>query len=114
MKDLFGRALLDYHNGNYTEDLITWTTISEEDKLPLSYLFRDFKNMPLIEQKALNLAKGKVLDIGCGAGSHSLYLQKKGMAITALDSSMGAITVCKKRGVMNTEANSILEFAKTL
>ena len=87
MKDLFGEALLDYYNNNYTEDLITWTTISEEDKLPLSYLFRDFKAMPLIEQKALQLCTGQVLDIGCGAGNHSLYLQKKGINVTALDSS---------------------------
>ncbi len=113
MKDLFGKALLDYHNGNYTEDLITWTNISEEDKLPLAYLFRDFKNMPLLEQKALHSSKGQLLDVGCGAGNHSLYLQHKGIDVTALDSSKGAIEVCKKRGLIKTENTSILEFAET-
>lgn len=113
MKDLFGKALLDYYNGNYTEDLITSTSISEEDKLPLTYLFRDFKTMPLLEQKALNLSKGQVLDIGCGAGNHSFYLQQKGIDVTALDNSKGAIEVCKKRGVIKTENRAILTFAET-
>lgn len=57
--------------------------------------------MPLIEQKALALSTGKVLDIGCGAGSHTLYLQEKGLDVTALDYSKGAIDVCTLRGVKN-------------
>jgi hypothetical protein len=78
LKDLFGKALLDYQNGDYTEDLITSTSISDEDVLPLPYLFRSFEDMPKLEQKALQLSKGYVLDVGCGSGSHSLYLQNKG------------------------------------
>ena len=75
MKDLFGKAILDYQTHNCPEDLITETSISEADEMSVAYLFRDFKEMPKLEQKALQLAKGKVLDVGCGAGSHSLYLQ---------------------------------------
>ena len=74
--DLFGKAILDYQLGNYTEDIITETSISEEDILPLPYLFRNYDEMPKIEQKALQMAKGKVLDVGCGSGSHSLYLHQ--------------------------------------
>lgn len=109
MKDLFGRALLDYQNGQYTEDLITSTNISEEDELPLPYLFRDFKDMPQVEKKALKLAKGSILDVGCGAGSHSLYLQKKGFSVKAIDISVGAIEVSKLRGVTHAEVKNILE-----
>ena len=100
MKDLFGKALLDYQNGNYSEDLITSTNISDEDELPLAYLFREFKNMPKLEQKALQLSKGTVLDVGCGSGSHSLYLQDKGFEIKAIDVSRGSVKVAKKRGVL--------------
>lgn len=113
MKDLFGKALLDYQNGNYTEDIITSTSISDQDALPLPYLFRDFKEMPEIEQKALQLAKGNVLDVGCGAGSHSLYLQNKGFDVTSIDISKGAIEVCKQRGIKKVHVKNILEETET-
>lgn len=113
MKDLFGKALLDYLNGNYSEDIITSTNISEEDLLPLPYLFRDYNNMPKLEQKALQLSKGKILDVGCGTGSHSLYLQIKGFKVKAIDISEGAIEVTKKRGVINAEVLNVLDETKS-
>ena len=113
MKDLFGKALLDYHNGNYTDDLITSTNISDEDELPLPYLFRTFDDMPKLEQKALQLAKGKILDVGCGSGSHSLYLQNKGFDVKAIDVSKGAVEVAKARGVNSVELLNILDETST-
>jgi len=113
LKDLFGKALLDYQNDNYTEDIITSTNISDEDELPLPYLFRDFNDMPKLEQKALQLSKGKVLDVGCGSGSHSLYLQEKGLDVKAIDLSKGAIEVAKKRGVLKAELKELLNETET-
>ena len=113
MKDLFGNALLDYQNGNYSEDIKTSTNISDEDILPLPYLFRKFKEMPKLEQKALNLCNGYVLDVGCGSGCHSLYLQKKGFKVKSIDISNGAIQVVKQRGVLNTEAIPLLKETET-
>ncbi|MEP3384711.1 MAG: SAM-dependent methyltransferase, partial [Flavobacteriaceae bacterium] len=81
MTDIFGQALLDYQSGNYTEDIRTFSSLNEEDTIPLPYLFRNFDKMPSLEQKALQLAKGKILDIGCGAGNHSLYLQREGFPV---------------------------------
>jgi len=109
MKDLFGKALLDYQNGHFSEDIITSTNISDDDVLPLKYLFRSFKEMPKLEQKALQLAKGKTLDVGCGSGSHSLYLQSKDLDVKAIDISTGAIEVAKQRGVIQTEVRDILD-----
>jgi SAM-dependent methyltransferase len=109
MKDLFGKALRDYHNNNYTEDLITSTNISGHDELPLSYLFRVFSEMPMLEQKALQLAKGLILDVGCGSGSHSLYLQEKGFDVKAIDISEGAVEVAKSRGVKQVELKALLD-----
>src|SRR5690554_6971619 len=84
-KDLFGKAMLDYVTGKQPGNLWTATNISEADEMDVVYLFRSFDEMPEIEQKALKLARGKVLDVGCGAGSHTLYLQEKGLDVLAID-----------------------------
>ena len=65
--------------------------------------------MPKLEQKALQLAKGHILDAGSGAGSHSIYLQQKGLDVKAIDISEGAINVCKQRGVKNAQVIDILD-----
>lgn len=109
MKDLFGKAILDYQTNNTPEDLITETTISEEDEMSVAYLFRGFDEMPKIEQKALLLAKGKVLDVGCGAGSHSLYLQnERGLDVTAIDISANAVKACELRGLKKAKVQDVM------
>ncbi|WP_405380711.1 class I SAM-dependent methyltransferase [Maribacter sp. LLG6340-A2] len=109
-KDIIGTALLDYQHGNYSEDIITYSSLDEEDVLPIPYMFRNFKEMPKIEQKALQICKGKVLDVGCGAGSHGLYLQDKGLTVTGLDASKGAVEVSKFRGLNHTVHSELLTF----
>lgn len=111
MKDLFGQAILDYQQGNYTEDIKTETTISEEDVLPIPYLFRSFSEMPKLERKALLLAKGRVLEVGCGAGSHGLYLQsERSLEVHSVDISPKAVEACKLRGLKNVYNADIMQF----
>jgi 2-polyprenyl-3-methyl-5-hydroxy-6-metoxy-1,4-benzoquinol methylase len=109
MKDLFGKAILDYQTHNSPEDLITETSISEADEMSVAYLFRSFAEMPQLEQKALQLATGKVLDVGCGAGSHALYLQEKGFDVTAIDISANAIKTCELRGLKKAKVQDIMQ-----
>ena len=110
MKDLFGKAILDYQTNNSPEDLITETSISEADEMSVAYLFRSFVEMPKLEQKALQLAKGKVLDVGCGAGSHSLYLQNElNLDVTAIDISANAIKACELRGLKKAKVQDIMQ-----
>jgi len=109
MKDLFGKAILDYQTDNNPENITTETSISEEDEMSVAYLFRSYEEMPLIEQKALELSKGKVLDIGCGAGSHSLYLQNtKNMDVSSIDISINAIEACVLRGLRKTRVQDVM------
>ncbi|MEZ4795458.1 MAG: methyltransferase domain-containing protein [Flavobacteriaceae bacterium] len=110
MADILGQALLDYFHGNDPEDLVTETNISEEDVVPTSYFFRSFDEMPTLEQHALKLAKGTVLDVGCGAGSHGIWLQEQGLNVTGIDVSEGAIAVSKLRGLRRTHQVPILDF----
>ena len=109
MKDVFGKALVDFYLGHYDEDIITSTSISENDTLSLPYLFRDYHEMPIIEKKALKLSHGRILDVGCGAGSHSVYLKNLGYDIKAIDVSEGAIVVTKHRGIMNARKLDLLD-----
>ncbi|CCG52600.1 Putative methyltransferase [Flavobacterium indicum GPTSA100-9 = DSM 17447] len=109
MKDLFGQALLDYQTNHSPENILTETNISEEDEMDVAYLFRSYKEMPKLEQKALQLSKGKILDVGCGAGSHALYLQEKGLDVTAIDLSKKAIETCQLRGIKNTFNCNVLD-----
>lgn len=109
MKDLFGQAILDFQTHNSPEDLVTETNISEADEMSVAYLFRSYDDMPKIEKKALQLAKGQILDVGCGAGSHSLYLQQKGLEVTAIDISTNAIKACQLRGVKNARVQNLLD-----
>ena len=113
MKDLMGRAIWDYYYQENPEDLQTETSISELDDLPVSYLFRDYQEMNALEKKALDLSFGKVLDVGSGAGSHSLYLQnERKLEVTALDISPKSIEVCKARGVKNAICEDLLRFSE--
>lgn len=102
-KDAIGQAILDYHNGVRGEQLIVKSDISEDDEIPIEYLFRSFNELPKLEKKALKLCKGKVLDVGAASGVHSLILQEKGVNVSAIDVSEGAVEVMKLRGVNNSQ-----------
>ncbi|SEM17573.1 Methyltransferase domain-containing protein [Aquimarina amphilecti] len=109
-KDIFGEAIKDFYNKNSTEDIIVQAPDFDDDIIPVSYLFRDHLGMPKIEQKALEIAFGDVLDVGCGAGSHSLFLLKeKKLPVHAIDISEGAIEICKKRGITNANVQDIFD-----
>jgi cyclopropane fatty-acyl-phospholipid synthase-like methyltransferase len=97
--DPMGRAIADYHKSKKASELRVFSPMFEEDEIPLTTLFRSYKSMPEIERKALDLAKGRVLDVGAGAGCHSLVLQERGMDVTAIDISPLSVETMKERGV---------------
>lgn len=102
IEDVFGKAIMDFQKGK-NAIIETYSSIGGWDELPVKYLFRSFQEMPDIEQTALQLAFGKILDLGCGAGSHSLYLQNQEFMVKPIDISDGAIKVCKERGLDHAE-----------
>ena len=94
-----GRAIADYHKTRTADRLRVFSPMFEEDEIPLKTLFRSYKDMPGIERKALDLAKGKTLDVGAGAGCHSLVLQGRGFDVTAIDISPLSVETMKNRGI---------------
>jgi SAM-dependent methyltransferase len=114
-RDILGKGLLDHFNGTRGFEFTSYLHLPGFrgpvlDTFSPAYFFREYGEMPALEQEALSLCRGKVLDIGCGAGSHSLYLQGKGMDVTALDKSAAAIETCLKRRVKKVVYKDILEF----
>lgn len=97
--DPLGQASLDYLQGKRGLEIKVQSNIVEDDVLPVDYLFRNFTEMPPLEQKALMHCKGKTLEIGGGVGSHALELQNKQVDVTLLDSSRGCCQVAIQRGL---------------
>ena len=75
MKDILGKAISSYFEGDKKSKLWINNTYGEPDEMPLDYYFRDKLNMPELEHFALEHCRGKILDIGAAAGAHSLILQ---------------------------------------
>ncbi|MCM4154666.1 class I SAM-dependent methyltransferase [Gramella sp. AN32] len=99
-KDIIGNAIKNYFHHQDRTPITVLSPDFDDDEIPVDYLFRSFKEMPIIEQTALKLCKGKTLDVGCGSGTHSLYLQtEKKLPVFAIDTSPGAIEISKERGV---------------
>lgn len=109
-KDPIGQALLDYFKGGSEERLIVKSSISEDDDIPVDYLFRPFIDLPKLEKKAINMCRGDVLDVGAAAGAHSMILKEKGFNVTSIDTSKGAVEVMKKRGLDNAFGIDYFDF----
>ena len=97
--DPMGKAIAEYHRTGKADRLRVFSPLFEEDEIPLATLFRSYETMPKIERKALDVAEGKVLDVGAGAGCHSLVLQERGLDVTAIDISPHSIETMRERGV---------------
>lgn len=100
--DPLGEALLDFMSGKKREFIKVHSSLGEEDNLWVKQFFRNYLEMPEVERVALSQCKGKILDVGAGAGAHSLYLQNKAYDVYPIDVSPGATKVMNERGLKNT------------
>ena len=97
--DPMGRAIADYQLTGTAHRLRVFSPMFEEDEIPLATLFRTYEEMPEIERKALDMTRGKTLDVGAGSGCHSLVLQGRGVDVTAIDISPLSVETMRQRGV---------------
>ena len=120
-QDAFGHLLIDYQNGEQNVGIVERVDgyILADDIELLAY-FAEYHQWAEHQKLAMEYVTGRVLDIGCGAGRHSLYLQKQGHDVLGTDISPLAIQLCKQRGIKNvslvpiTQLNSKLGVFNTI
>lgn len=98
-KDPMGHAISEYYKNGKAAKLRVFSSQFYEDEIPVKTLFRTLDEMPLPEQMALDLCRGRVLDVGAGSGCHSLELIRRGMDVVAIDISELSVEVMRERGV---------------
>jgi len=105
--DAFGEIYMAYLRGepsnHYTERDDGYKHESES----AHFYFREFDEWEPYEQEAIQEARGRVLDVGLGAGRHALYLQEKGLKVVGIDTSPLAIEVSRLRGVKDSRLMSL-------
>ncbi|MDF9797324.1 SAM-dependent methyltransferase [Catalinimonas alkaloidigena] len=107
--DVYGKALLDYYQKGEAATLYLHTSYNAVEEMPVDWFFREEEDFPAIEIRALDLCKGKILDIGAGVGSHAIYLYEKGKEVHCLEQSSSCIEIMKARGLSNLLCQSIWE-----
>jgi len=106
-----GQAIYNYSFCNDNTPINVLSQLVEDEELPPDYFFRSYREMPRLEKIALNNCKGKILDIGAGAGCHSVYLQKSGIDVTAIEFSELCCKVLSNRGINKIINKDILSFS---
>ena len=107
-EDAFGQGLWAHYHGKESFEIVERDDGYIDAMSPMAY-FSEHKDWPPSVQKAMEFAKGRVLDVGCGAGRHSLYVQEKGLDVLGIDISPLAIEACRLRGLRKAEVMSIDE-----
>lgn len=96
-------AMQAYHRGKHDAVLVVYDDF-ERDEVPVSYFFRGPDQFPPIERLALDLCRGRVLDVGAGSGCHSLALQERGLEVTAIEILPSMVRILRERGVRDARA----------
>ncbi|MFY1110448.1 MAG: class I SAM-dependent methyltransferase [Methanosarcinaceae archaeon] len=113
-RDVYGHEIYDCFRGKCGSELVECeyghSCVSESPAVYLS----EYEDWPSQQQKAMNYVRGRVLDIGCGAGRHALYLQEKGFDVLGIDTSPLAVEVCKQRGLKKVKVMSIIEVGSAI
>jgi SAM-dependent methyltransferase len=110
--DPFEQAFFDYLAGDITAQITVHNNKGDDEIMQVAYFFRPYEDMPPLEKMALASCYGHVLDVGAGSGCHSLYLQRAGLEVTALDIRPGFVRVMQQRGLKTTVEGDIQSLEK--
>ena len=114
-QDAFGRALLDRLESRTGDEIIErddgFIAVASRN---LETYFAPVAEWPEHERKALAMASGRCLDIGCGAGRVLLALQREGLEAVGIDVSPLAVEVCRRRGARDVRCLSIADLDESI
>jgi SAM-dependent methyltransferase len=105
-----GKALLDFHNGDTSAEIIVHGDDGETEVVPIRVFFRGPSEFSALEEAAIDLCRGRVLDAGAGAGCHSLVLQEHGLSVCAIDVAPEAVEIMQRRGVKDARCADLFRF----
>ena len=113
-QDAFGHEIYDHFKGSGGYEIVERDDGFIDIGGGQKGYFSGYNDWTDHQKKAMEYAKGKVLDIGCGAGRHSLYLQEQGFDVVGIDNSPLAIKVSKLRKLRNAQVLSITQITSQL
>jgi SAM-dependent methyltransferase len=113
-EDAYGYEIFDHFQGEEVFEIVEREDGYIDVSLGPQFYFLGYNDWPRHQQEAIKFARGRVLDVGCGAGRISLYLQEKGHEVLGIDISPKAIEVCRLRGLRNLEILSITKISLRL
>jgi SAM-dependent methyltransferase len=110
-QDAFGHALMDHRRQGAVPIVIERDDgyVDVDDTRPY---FAPYREWPVRQRRALRYARGRILDIGCGAGRHALHLQTRGLSVLGIDSSPLAVKVCRNRGLRSVRCLAVEQLSQ--
>jgi SAM-dependent methyltransferase len=112
--DAYGHALYDSYHGEDVQVFVERDDGFIDTDAMIDIYFEDPSETDDAVREALDKAEGRVLDIGCGAGRHALYLQRQGLDVVGIDNSPLAIQLCRERGLKDARVLSIDDISPAL
>jgi SAM-dependent methyltransferase len=114
-EDAYGHMLLDALDGEEANEIVERDDgFIESDRFGATLYLAPYEKWPSRQRRAMRYVRGRVLDVGCGAGRIALRLQERGHEVVAIDLSPRAVEACKRRGVREARALSIDEVDERL
>ncbi len=112
--DAFGQALMDWVRGGTDPEIYERDDGYLDIGAGHEMFLAEYADWPSSERQAMRYVRGRVIDVGCGAGRVPLYLQWRGFDVVALDSSPLAVSASRMRGVKETWCTSIERLTKSV
>jgi SAM-dependent methyltransferase len=114
-EDAFGHMLLDFHeNRRHGSEIVERDDGYIDAAQGPSAYFAQYEDWGPHERRAMEHARGRVLDIGCGAARHALFLQRKRMSVLGIDVSPLAVKTARARGLRKAAVLSVTQVSRRL